>query len=111
MSTARKPENQGPIQQKVYHVMDTLDQLLLTLTKNKDVPTLQQDVDNSAEELMSIMSKHSKEIGKYTSYLKNAIIDLTEVPQMQPQMQKVAFQEAIKAAKKNLQTFLDNTSL
>ncbi len=110
MSTARKysESSQGPIHQKVHHVMDQLEQLLVTLSKSKDCPTLQQGIDQAAKELIAITTKHHKEIAKYESYLKNATIDLTEVPHMQPQMQKIAFEVAIGAAIKNLQSFLDN---
>jgi hypothetical protein len=112
MSTARKysESNQGPIQQKIHHVMDQLETLLTTLSKNKDCPTLQQGIDQCAKDIISISTKHHKEIAKYESFLKNAIIDLTEVPHMQPQMQRIAFEVAITAALTNLQSFLDSNS-
>lgn len=113
MSTARKyseGSHQSPIQQKIHHVMDQLETLLTTLSKNKDSPTLQQGIDTCAKDLIAISAKHHKEIAKYEAYLKNAIIDLTEVPHMQPQMQRIAFEVAIRAALKNLQSFLDSNS-
>ena len=112
MSTARKyseGSNQSPIGQKVHHVIDQLETLLTTLAKNKDSPALQEGIDTCAKDIIAISTKHHKEISKYESYLKNAIIDLTEVPHMQPQMQRIAFEVAIRAALKNLQSFLENT--
>ncbi len=112
MSTARKysEEKYGPIHQKVQNTMEVLEQLLTTLSKSKDFPTLQQGIDQCAKDLIGITAKYHTQISKYESYLKNAIIDLTEVPHMQPQMQKIAFEVAIGAAIKNLHSFLENVT-
>ena len=113
MSTARKHSemHEGPIHQKVHQIMDQLDQLLVKLSKSKDCPSLQQGIDQCAKDLLHIISKNHVSIAKFESYLKNAIIDLTEVPHMQPQMQRIAFEVSIGAAIKNLKSFLENATV
>ena len=110
MSTARKHSemNHGPIHKQVHQIMDQLDQLLIKLSKSKDCPSLQQGIDQCAKDLLGIIQKNHASIAKFESYLKNAIIDLTEVPHMQTQMQKIAFEVAIRAAITNLKSFLEN---
>jgi len=110
MSTARKnPEGQqGPVYTDVYNIMDRLNHLLTQIAKSDDVPTLQNEIDLCAKDLLSVVTTHRDTIAKTESFLKNAIIDLTEVPYMQVQMQKIAFEVAIKAAIKNLESFLDH---
>ena len=113
MSTARKHAemNEGPIYKKVSTIKDKLNQLLIELSKSEDIPTLQNKIDQNAKELLALVSENHKTIFKTESYLKNAIIDLTEVPYMQPQMQKIAFEVAIRASIKNLGAFLDSTAI
>ena len=105
MSTARQPieEPRSPSYKKIKAIIDNLDRLHSNIAKHQ--PT-QKEVEENAIKIMEIINLHHKEISKYESYLKNAIIDLTEIPHMQPQMQKIAFEVALKDAKKNLEAFL-----
>lgn len=111
MSTARKhlesSQDKGPIQKRMQILNDHLQSLLSHLSKNKDYPTLQKEVDSCAKEIIDITHKHHEKLGKLQTHLKNAIIDLTEVPIMHPQMQKIAFEVAIQAAIKNLEIFIN----
>lgn len=112
MSIAHNKEQSmhGPVQQKIHKIVGQLDSLLGKLSKASDVPHLQQDIEASAKQIISIINAEHSKIVKLESYLKNAIIDLTEIPVMQPEMQKIAFQAGIKAAIDNLQLFLANSS-
>ncbi len=111
MSTARKQPDMhhGPIYKEVSDIIVQMNQLILELSKNKDIPTLQSKIDQGAKDLMTIVSANHTTLFKTESYIKNAIIDLTEVPYMQPQMQRIAFEVAIRAAIKNLESFLAST--
>ncbi|MBX9924110.1 MAG: hypothetical protein K2Y01_08375 [Rhabdochlamydiaceae bacterium] len=110
MSIARKhvesSQPKGPIQKQVQVLADRLNELFANLSRNKDYPALQGEIDSCAKEIISITHTHYEKIGNLISYLKNAIIDLTEVPYMHPQMQKIAFEVAIQAAIKNLESFI-----
>jgi hypothetical protein len=110
MSTAweKSEGKEGPIYTDVYNIMDRLNHLLLQISKSDDVPTLQNEIDLCARDLLSVITTYRPAISKTESYLKNAVIDLTEVPYMQAKMQKIAFEVAIKAAMKNIESFLEN---
>ncbi len=112
MSIAHKGSegNKGPICTEVYNIMDRLNQLLLDLSQSDDVPSLQNSINQCAKDLLLVINTHRDAIAKTESFLKNAIIDLTEVPYMQVQMQKIAFEVAIRASVKNLESFLDNNT-
>ena len=71
-------------------------------------PNVQQ-LDEQAEELLSFIAKYNKEVEKTKLHLKNAIIDLTEVPLMHPQMQRLAIHTAVKMACKNIDKFCRET--
>ena len=111
MSIARKREEQpqGAVQKKVHHIMETLTILLSKISKANDYPALQEEMDRCAKEIISIIGESHSKIVKIESYLKNALIDLTEIPHMQPEMQKIAFQVGIKAAIDNLKLFIDHS--
>ena len=97
----------GPIQKEVQVINDRLEKLLTELSKNKDYPSLQDEMDTCAKSIIKITDTHYEKLGQFTTHLKNAIVDLTEVPFMHPQMQKIAFEVALQAAIKNLETFLN----
>jgi hypothetical protein len=110
MSTARKhaesSQPKGPIQKEIQAIHDRLDKLLTELSKNKDYPPLQGEIDDCAKKIMNIGNTHYEKLGQFMPHFKNAIVDLTEVPFMHPEMQKIAFEVAIQAAMKNLDIFL-----
>ncbi len=111
MSLAHKhPEMPAnPAYKKIDRILVDLKGLLHKLEgKEKDHPVLQKEVDLAAKQIITVINDHHSEIARWETYLKNAIIDLTEVPYMQPQMQRIAFETSIKAAVKNLQSFLDH---
>lgn len=114
MSTARKhvesSQPKGPIQKQVQILSNRLSDLLHTLSKEKDYPALQEEIDSCAKEIIHITYTHQEKLGKLMSFLKNATIDLTEVPVMSPQMQKIAFEVAIQGAIKNLDAFVNQAS-
>lgn len=111
MSFARKhaEEPQGHAQKRVSQIIHELEVLIEKISDKKDYEPLQKEVDALAKSIIDVVATHHHEIKKFEIYLKNAIIDLTEVPYMQPQMQKIAFEVSIRAAIKNLHSFLQHT--
>jgi hypothetical protein len=59
-----------------------------------------------ATQIIAFINDHHAQTKPYESYLKAAIIDLTEVPEMAPQMQRIAFLTSLKDASKELNLFL-----
>lgn len=112
MSTAHKysENNREPSYERVVSIVNKLNNLSLKMTKSPTSTLPQEDVDFCARELIDTLNKYHHVLGHLEVYLKNALIDLTEIPYMQPQMQKIAFEVAIKAALRNLQIFLDESN-
>ena len=109
MSTApQESGQQGPVYDKVRSTLLNLNHLLNELSSHEDIPTLQDSLEQCAQEILSVINEHKEQVIKTESYLKNAIIDLTEVPYMQEEMQKIACEVALKAAIKNLEYFLES---
>lgn len=95
------------IHQKVEKVKTQLDKLISKMHKDtKYVPT-RNDVEQYAILINDIMMSNRNKIRQFESYLKAAIIDLTEVPEMHPQMQRISFLTALKDASQKIQLFLD----
>ena len=113
MTTAHKysENNREPSYEKVVSILNRLNNLSLKMGKSQTFTPPQEEVDGCARELIDTLSKYHDTLGKLEVYLKNALIDLTEIPYMQPQMQKIAFEVAVKAAMRNLQTFLDQSNM
>jgi hypothetical protein len=110
MNTARKHSEQPkePAYEKICDMINRLNHLAQKISRAEKFTPPQAEVDAAAREIIDIINTYHKNIQKYEVYLKNAILDLTEIPYMQPQMQKIAFEVAIKAAIHNLQSFLDH---
>jgi hypothetical protein len=52
------------------------------------------------------MNQYHDQVHNHENFLKAALIDLTAIPEMAPQIQKLSFLTALKEASKELQLFL-----
>ncbi len=84
-----------------------VDSLISKMQKQPEFTPTRSLLEDCAEELIHFINKNHKTIASYERYLKAAIIDLTETPEMAPQMQRIAFLTSLKDASKNLQEFLN----
>jgi len=111
MSTARQyPEKkEHPAHEKIQQIADRLEALLHKTEKTTQFIMPQTEIDACAREVIDIINQYHASIYKFESYLKNAIIDLTEIPYMQPHVQKISFEISVRAALNNLQAFLTHT--
>ena len=83
-----------------------VDGILMRMQREHRYTPTRHELEECAEKLIDFMHQHHKKIAPYESYLRAAVIDLTEVPEMSPQMQRISFQTAVKDAAKNLDLFL-----
>ena len=96
----------SPLIKAVQKIKGNLDALITKMQKdNKFSPTRNQ-LEEQAELLIDYINDNHAKIAPHESYLKAAIIDLTEVPVMAPQMQRISFQTALKDASDKLHLFL-----
>ena len=103
------------IQKEVLRIKGDLDKLILNINKQPKFAPTRDMLESQAKRLIDLINKNpllkatpqEKAIkSAVEKYLKAAIIDLTEVPEMSPQMQRISYLTALKDAAKNLELFL-----
>lgn len=111
MSTARPIKNEGmkPSHREILVIFEELHQMLDKMKKKESFCPLVQELDKYAQKIDKFLKKHHKEIESTRAPLNTAIIDLTEIPLMHPQMQRVAIQTALKVACENIEKFCQKT--
>lgn len=107
-ATHPQPSQFPALGKKVIKMKDRVDNLILKMQKNKDFSPTRDELDTIAEDIIDFINDNHEKTLPFESYLKAAIIDLTEVPEMSPQMQKISFLTALKDASKELELFLSN---
>lgn len=98
--------NASPLAKQVQKVKGQIDALILKMKKESKFSPTREKVEEFAEQLLDFINDHHAKIASHQSYLKAAIIDLTEVPVMAPQMQRIAFLTALEDASHELELFL-----
>ncbi len=68
---------------------------------------MRSDLENYAEDIVEFIDNYHAEISNGLTYLKSALVDLTEAPEMAPQMQRISFFTALKDASRELSLFLE----
>lgn len=87
-------------------IKNRVDAIISKMQKETHFTPTRDQLDECAEQLIDFISHHHSKTAPYESHLKAAIIDLTEVPQMNPQMQRIAFMTALKDASQRIELFL-----
>lgn len=96
----------SPITREVSKIKGKIDVLITKMQNDAKVTPTRSQLEDYAESLLSFIDRYHEEVAEHKSYLKAAIIDLTEVPQMAPQMQRIAFLTALKDASHEIELFL-----
>jgi N12 class adenine-specific DNA methylase len=91
-------------------IYETMNARIEKMNKEKSFIVEQKELNKLAEQIIGVINKYHSQVVKQESLLKAAIIDLTEVPTMQPQMQRIAYLTALKDAASNIQKFLETSS-
>ena len=111
MSAAPSRPNKKPrdavIYQKAERIKTQLDALITKIKKESSYTPTRDDIEKYAVEINDLIMKNREKVRPFESHLKAAIIDLTEVPEVHPQMQRISFETALKDASQKLQLFLD----
>jgi hypothetical protein len=95
------------IHQKIEHIKSEVDTLVSKIQKQTAYTPSRGDVERYAVAINDVIMKNRDHVRQFESFLKAAIIDLTEIPEMHPQMQRISFITALKDASHKLQLFLD----
>ncbi len=70
----------------------------------------QKELEKLAQSMIDFLGNYHSEIGKQEGYFKKGIIDLTNIPEMHPTMQRIATNTALKMTIEYLDQFLANYS-
>ena len=109
-SEAARPSNKPrdpAIHQRAEKIKGKLDEIILKIKKEASFTPTRDDIEQYAVEINDLIMKNHDKVRPFESYLKAAIIDLTEVPEMHPKMQRISFMAALTDASQKLQLFLD----
>ncbi len=91
----------------IQKIKNRLDTLIEKMRKDNQYTPTRDQLEEQAELIIDFINDNHSKSAPYESHLKAAIIDLTEVPQMNPQMQRIAFQTALKDASQRLDLFIN----
>lgn len=112
MCAAHPQPNKKPkdpmIYQKIDHIKSNVDALIAKIQKQTSFTPTRDEVEKFAIQINDVIMKNRDKVRSFESYLKAAIIDLTEVPEMHPQMQRISFLTALRDASEKLQLFLSS---
>ena len=91
---------------KAHAIKEEIDSWISKMQKQKNLSPTREQLEEIAEKLLEYISKNHEVIAPNDRFLKAAVIDLTEVPEMAPQMQRLSFLTSLKDASKNMDEFL-----
>jgi hypothetical protein len=96
----------SPLTKEAMKIKGRVDALITKMHKEDKFTPSRDQLDEIAETMIDFVSKHHVKITPHDSYMKAAIIDLTEIPLMAPQMQRIAFMTALKDSSHEMDLFL-----
>lgn len=83
-----------------------IDSLISKIQQDEHFNPSREELNKQARVLIDLMNQYHEQILNHENHLKAALIDLTAIPEMVPQVQKFSFLVALKEASKELQLFL-----
>ncbi len=106
---SHKRKEESPSHKAISSIREHLFELSSKMKKTSSFCPAVQELDKYAEKIVQYVDKYHKECEKNKAHLKDAIIDLTEIPLMHPQMQRVAIETALKMAVENIDKYCSKT--
>ncbi|MBS0651965.1 MAG: hypothetical protein JSR39_00390 [Verrucomicrobia bacterium] len=91
---------------KAQKIKGEIDNIITKMQKQPEFVPTRDQLENYAEQLLEFISKNHDIITPHDRYLKAAVIDLTEIPEMAPQMQRISFLTCLRDASKNMNEFM-----
>lgn len=98
-----KPSSLAKAAQKI---KSRVDDLITKMQKDPNFTPTREQLEENAELIIDFINDNHSKTAPHESYLKAAIIDLTEVPVMAAQMQRISFLTALKDASHEMDLFL-----
>ena len=98
-------EENNPFHNEIKKILEHLSKMWEKMKKNESYCPNVQELDAIAEDILEYIDRHHDKIKTHKPFLKNAVIDLTEVPVMHPKMQRIAIQSSIKTAHDNIEKY------
>lgn len=96
----------SPLTREMYKIKGRVDNFISRMRKDHHFSPTRDNLDVIAEEIIDFINTYHSKTSHHESHLKAAIIDLTEVPVMSPQMQRIAFLAALEDASKEIDLFM-----
>jgi hypothetical protein len=93
---------------EVLKVKNQIDTMISHMERKSNYTPTRDEVEFCAEELIDFMARHKPKIKADERHLKIAIIDLTEIPEMSADLQRIAFLTALRTASTNIDLFLSH---
>jgi hypothetical protein len=95
-----------PLAKEAQKIKGEIDALIFKMQKDEHYDPTREKLEKYANAIIGYINHNHDKVVAYESYLKAAVIDLTEVPEMAPQMQRIAFLTALQDASHELELFL-----
>ncbi|MEI8329669.1 MAG: hypothetical protein WCG14_06700 [Chlamydiia bacterium] len=105
MVTARPHPMENPSRKEILDIKDSLNKIYEKMKQNSSYCPSVQELDQYGKAIERFMGKYHKEIEQAKPHLKNALIDLIEIPIMHPNMQRLSIQTCLKASIDNIDKF------
>ena len=107
MAATPSPKH-SPLQTEVLKIKNQIDTMIAHMQRKNDYSPTRDDLEYCAEELITLLNKYKEKTAPNERFLKTAVIDLTEVPDMAPQMQRISFLTALRDASANIDQYLNS---
>jgi hypothetical protein len=96
----------SPLAKEAQIIKGKIDALIFKMQKDEHYNPTREELEKYANTIIHYINHNHDKIAPHESYLKAAVIDLTEAPEMAPQMQRIAFLTALKDASHEVELFL-----
>lgn len=102
-----KHSKHSAVYAQVQKIKEEIDTLITKMQKDTTFSPTHAHLEQYAEQIIDFISENPTIVSQHNRYLKAAIIDLTEVPEMAPQMQRISFLTSLHDASKNIHEFMN----
>ena len=94
-------------QQEIQKIQQEISALLQQMKKNQNYTPNRSDVEKIGSKMVSVLRQHQPRVNTaQNTLLKEAVVDLTEIPVMQPSAQRISIQTALNDASQCLKEYL-----
>jgi hypothetical protein len=96
----------SPLAKEAQKIKGKIDTLMAKMHHETNFSPTRSQLEEYAGSIIDYIHNHHAKVAPHEFHLKAAVIDLTEIPEMAPQMQRIAFLTALKDASHELELFL-----